>query len=76
MRGLTFSDAGLIGIYLTSISCSDNLLLDVGLDNYDLIPNKYISTLDWLLANTEKLGFSNFPSNRQSRAKRSEKPQS
>ncbi len=51
------SDEELLGMYLTSISRSTNLLLDVGPDKHGLIPDKYVSALQRLRRNIDSLGF-------------------
>ena len=43
-------------MYLVSISRDTNLLLDVGPDKHGLIPGKYVSALQRLRANLDRLG--------------------
>jgi len=50
------SDEELLGMYLVCISRGTNLLLSVGPDKHGLIPDKYISALQRLRANLDKLG--------------------
>jgi alpha-L-fucosidase len=50
------SDEELLGMYLVSISRGTNLLLDVGPDKHGLIPEKYVSALQRLRANLDRLG--------------------
>ena len=50
------SDEELLGMYLVSISRGTNLLLDVGPDKHGLIPGKYVSALQRLRANLDRLG--------------------
>jgi alpha-L-fucosidase len=47
------SDEELLGMYLVSISCGTNLLLDVGPDKHGLIPGKYIAALQRLRKNID-----------------------
>jgi len=50
------SDEELLGMYLVCISRGTNLLLSVGPDKHGLIPDKYISALQRLRTNLDKLG--------------------
>ena len=53
-RGQPRSDQELLGMYLVSRSRGANLLLDVGPDKRDLIPDQYADALMRLRKNVEK----------------------